>query len=155
MGTTDSHINHSYTPYASVSARFPRLPAAKITLKPSTPNENTREMRDCARYLAAISTPHSLYSTTICINAARQQACRHGTRPTHAQTESHTKHNSHKSPIIPPPYTTRHTLIALRTSLYSQSCHNIATPAQHRHTNPTQTTTAYQNDWGRIVGKGR
>jgi hypothetical protein len=87
------------------------------------------------------STPHSLYTITIHTNPPVLPTIptRH-TSKTH-ETQAHTKHTSHKSPIIPQPYTTRHTLIAFHTSSYSQSCRNITTPTRHRHTNPTQTHT--------------
>jgi hypothetical protein len=61
-------------------------------------------------------------------------------RAQNTQKHKHTQNTSHKSPIIPQPYTTRHTLIAFHTSSYSQSCRNIATPTQNRHTNPNTNT---------------
>jgi hypothetical protein len=74
--------------------------------------------------------PHELARAPNHANTAHQK---------HTKTQPHTQHTSHNSPIIPPPYTCRHTLIAFHTSSYSQSRHTIATPTHHRHTNPTQT----------------
>jgi hypothetical protein len=105
-------------------------------------NSNSNEVRDCAVRLAAPLTPHSLYTITIHTNQPVLPTIpTQHTPETHTKTQPHTKHTSHKSPIIPPPYTTSHTLIVFHTSSYSQSCHNITTPTHHRHTNPTQTHT--------------
>jgi hypothetical protein len=123
-GHTSSHIpfittrHHGHKASATTSCQN-HTQTIHAQRKPTT-TTNTREMRDCARYLAAISTPHSLYSTIIHINAARKQACRHGTRPktrtnriTHKTQFPHVTH--HPTTLHQPPYSHRIPYIIILT----------------------------------------